>query len=29
LGHVGRIDAREVLGGERLHHGWDLVTVHA
>src|SRR5262249_10545569 len=29
LGHVGRIDAREVLGRERLHHGWDLVTVHA
>ena len=29
LGHVGRIDAREVFGGERLHHGWDLVAVHA
>src|SRR5262249_38110395 len=34
LGHVGRIDAGEGRGRgrldrERLHHGWDLVTVHA
>src|SRR5262249_54291582 len=27
--HVGGIDAREVLGGERLHHGRYLVAVEA
>jgi len=29
LGHVWRIDPREVLGGERLHHGRHLVAVEA
>jgi hypothetical protein len=29
LGHVRRIDAREVLGRERLHHGRHLVAVEA
>ena len=29
LSHVWRIDAREVLGRERLHHGRNLVAVEA
>src|SRR5919204_1032414 len=29
LGHVWRIDAREILGRERLHHGRHLVAVKA
>jgi hypothetical protein len=29
LDHIRRIGAREVLGGERLHHRWHLVAVNA